>query len=113
VSERWLLSPAGGSKARAVVVLIAAPVLALGVALLVQPQRELGAVSLFLLAVVGAAVVGGIWAGVGSSLLGFLALIYFFTRPLHKFVVNDRRSGGLPRRRHRRRVGGRAGGGRA
>jgi len=66
------------------------PVAALGVGLIVQPERELGAVSLFLLAVVAAAVVGGIWAGVGSSLVGFLALNYFFTEPLHTFRVNDR-----------------------
>jgi two-component system sensor histidine kinase KdpD len=66
------------------------PVAALGVGLIVQPERELGAVSLFLLAVVAAAVVGGIWAGVGSSVVGFLALNYFFTEPLHTFRVNDR-----------------------
>jgi two-component system, OmpR family, sensor histidine kinase KdpD len=90
VSERWLLPPTGRSSARAVVVSIAAPALALGVALLVQPQRELGAVSLFLLAVVGASVVGGVWAGVGSSVLGFLALNFFFTEPLHTFHVSNR-----------------------
>ena len=61
-----------------------------GSALIVQPERELGAVSLFLLAVVAAAVVGGIWAGVGSSVLGFLALNYFFTEPLHTFRVGNR-----------------------
>jgi len=66
------------------------PAAALGVGLIVQPERELGAVSLFLLAVVAAAVVGGIWAGVGSSVVGFLALNYFFTEPLHTFRVNDR-----------------------
>jgi two-component system sensor histidine kinase KdpD len=66
------------------------PVAALGVGLIVQPERELGAVSLFLLAVVAAAVVGGMWAGVGSSVVGFLALNYFFTEPLHTFRVNDR-----------------------
>ena len=90
MSERWLLAPAGGSRLRAVAVSVLMPVAALGVGLIVQPERELGAVSLFLLAVVAAAVVGGIWAGVGSSLVGFLALNYFFTEPLHTFRVNDR-----------------------
>ena len=90
MSERWLLAPAGGSRLRAAAVSVLMPVAALGAGLIVQPERELGAVSLFLLAVVAAAVVGGIWAGVGSSVVGFLALNYFFTEPLHTFRVNDR-----------------------
>ncbi len=74
MDARWLLVSAGGSRVRTLLVSVASPAIALGLALLVQPQRELGAVSLFLLAVVGASVVGGIWAGVGSSVLGFVAL---------------------------------------
>lgn len=72
------------------VVGLAAPAIALGLALLVQPERELGAVSPFLLAVVGASVVGGIWAGVASSVLGFVALTYFFTEPIHTFRITAR-----------------------
>ena len=90
MSERWILAPAGGSRLRAAAVSVLTPAAALGVGLIVQPERELGAVSLFLLAVVAAAVVGGIWAGVGSSVVGFLALNYFFTEPLHTFRVADR-----------------------
>lgn len=90
MDARWLLVSAGGSKVRTLVVSVASPAIALGLALLVQPQRELGAVSLFLLAVVGASVVGGIWAGVGSSLLGFVALTYFFTEPVHTFRITSR-----------------------
>ena len=90
MSERWLLAPAGGSWRRAAAVSVLMPAAALGVGVIVQPERELGAVSLFLLAVVAAAVVGGIWAGVGSSVVGFLALNYFFTEPLHTFRVDDR-----------------------
>jgi two-component system sensor histidine kinase KdpD len=90
MSERWLLAPAGGSRLRAAAVSVLSPATALGIALIVQPERDLGAVSLFLLAVVGAAVVGGIWAGVGSSVLGFLALNWFFTDPLHTFRVANR-----------------------
>jgi two-component system sensor histidine kinase KdpD len=67
-----------------------APAVALAVALIMQPERELGAASLFVLAVVAAAVFGGIWAGIGSSLLGFLALNYFFTEPLHTLRVHNR-----------------------
>lgn len=90
MSERWLLAPAGGSRLRAAVVSFLSPAAALGIALLVQPERELGAVSLFLLAVVVAAVLGGIWAAVGSSVFGFLALNWFFTQPLHTLRVASR-----------------------
>jgi two-component system sensor histidine kinase KdpD len=75
---------------RAVVVGVSAPAVALGLGLLLQPERELGAVSPFLLAVVGASVVGGIWAGVISSVLGLVALTYFFTEPVHTFRVASR-----------------------
>ena len=85
-----MLAPGGGSRARAIAISVAAPAAALGLALLIQPQRELGALSLFLLAVVGASVAGGVWAGVGSSVLGFLALNFFFTEPLHTFHVRSR-----------------------
>ncbi len=85
-----MLVPGGGSRARAIAISVAAPAAALALALLTQPQRELGALSLFLLAVVGASVAGGVWAGVGSSVLGFLALNFFFTEPLHTFHVRNR-----------------------
>lgn len=42
---------------------------------------------LYVLAVVVAARVGGALAGVGSSLLAFLSLNFFFTPPFHTFVV--------------------------
>ena len=90
MNARSLLAPAGGSRLRAAVVSVLAPAAALVVGLIVQPERELGALSLFLLAVVAAAVIGGIWAGVGSSVLGFLALNWFFTEPLHTLRVDDR-----------------------
>lgn len=88
--ERWLLPPAGPSLGRTLLVSTLSPAIALGVALLAQPERQLGAVSVFLLAVVVASVVGGIWAGVGSSVLGFLAINYFFTEPLHTLRVHNR-----------------------
>ncbi len=46
------------------------------------------AASLFILAVVGAAVVGGLWSGLGASVLSFLGLNYFFTPPRHTFQVD-------------------------
>src|SRR6266545_3215092 len=90
MSDRWFLVPAGASRLRAVLVSFVAPAVALGLSLIVQPERELGAVSLFLLAVVGASVVGGVWAGVGSSVLGFVAVTYFFTEPVHTFRITSR-----------------------
>jgi two-component system, OmpR family, sensor histidine kinase KdpD len=90
MNTRRLLAPAGGSAARTVAVSVVAPAVALGIGLLVHPEREVGAVSLFLLAVVAAAVIGGIGAGIGSSVLGFLALNWFFTEPLHTFRVYNR-----------------------
>jgi two-component system sensor histidine kinase KdpD len=73
-----------------IVAAIVAPAIALGLGLLIQPERELGALSLFLMAVVAAAVVAGVVAGVAASVLGFLALNYFFTQPLHTFHVANR-----------------------
>jgi two-component system sensor histidine kinase KdpD len=75
---------------RTAAVSVLSPAIALGLGLLVQPERELGTVSLFLLAVVVAAVLGGVWAGVGSSVLGFLALNWFFSEPLHTLRVDNR-----------------------
>jgi two-component system sensor histidine kinase KdpD len=90
VSERWLLVPAHKSVVWTLVVGVTSPAAALGVGLLLQPERELGAVSPFLLAVVGASVIGGIWAGVLSCVLGFVALTFFFTEPVHTFRITSR-----------------------
>jgi two-component system sensor histidine kinase KdpD len=90
MSDRWGLAPGSGSRIRATLIAVLAPALALALVLLVQPQRELGAASVFVLAVVAASVFGGIWAGIGSSVLGFLALNYFFTEPLHTLRVHNR-----------------------
>ena len=71
-------------------VAVLAPAVATGLALLLQPERELGATSLYVLAVVVASALGGLAAGLVSSILGFLALNFFFTEPLHTFAVADR-----------------------
>jgi len=76
-----------GSRARAVVMGILSAVAATTLALVVHPEPALGAVSIHLLAVVAAAALGGTWAGLSSSVVGFLLLNYFFTAPRHTFRV--------------------------
>ena len=47
-----------------------------------------GPPSLYLLAVVVAAAVGGAWSGIGAAALAFLGLNYFFTEPFHTLRVD-------------------------
>jgi two-component system sensor histidine kinase KdpD len=77
------------SLAKAIALAVAMPALATGLALLVQPGRALGAISIYLLAVVVAAAVAGVWSGLGASVLSLLCLNYFFTQPLHTLRVTD------------------------
>ncbi|MGW4426658.1 sensor histidine kinase, partial [Streptosporangium sp. NPDC004631] len=44
---------------------------------------------LFLVMVVGVALVGGMWPAVTAGVLGFLLLNYFFTPPVDRFTVAD------------------------
>jgi len=83
----WKRFTASGSPARATLVAVAAPVIATLLSILLEPDSALGAVPLFLLGVVVAAALGGVWAGLGSSVLGFLLLNYYFTSPRHTFRV--------------------------
>ncbi len=81
------LRAAPASRTRAAVAAIACPTAATLVAL---PLRDFGTVtsaSLYLLAVVAAASLGGIWSGLGAALLSFLGLNYLFTPPLHTFRI--------------------------
>lgn len=71
---------------RAVAATVLAPAAATVLALPLEGSRE-SATSLYLLAVVGAAVVGGLWGGLGASALAFLGLNYFFTPPRNTFRV--------------------------
>ncbi len=64
------------ASAATVLLPVAAMVLARGF----QPSGEVAA-SLFILAVVGAAVLGGLWSGLAASVLSFFGLNYFFTAP--------------------------------
>lgn len=74
---------------RAIGVAVLAPAAATGLGLILQPGRTLGAVSIYLLAVVIAAAVGGLWSGLATSVLSLLCINYFFTDPLHTLRVTD------------------------
>lgn len=73
--------------ARAVLVAAGLPALATAAGRAFQSSGE-AAASLFILAVVGAAVVGGLWSGLAASILSFLGLNYFFTPPRGTFRVD-------------------------
>lgn len=77
------------SPAVAVAVAVLATAGATGLTLLLHRERSLGAVSLFLLAVVLSAALGGLWSGLATSLLAFLCLNYFFTEPRFTFRVES------------------------
>jgi len=80
--------PVRTSWLRSAVVAIAAP---LGATLLGLSFHggDASAASLYLLAIVAAAAVGGLWSGLASALLAFLGLNYFFTPPRHTFRVGE------------------------
>lgn len=72
---------------RAVLVAVVLPGIATAAGRAFQPSGE-AAASLFILAVVGAAVAGGLWSGLAASILSFLGLNYFFTSPRGTFRVD-------------------------
>jgi two-component system, OmpR family, sensor histidine kinase KdpD len=49
---------------------------------------DASAVSIYILAVVGATAVGGLWAGLAAAVFSFLGLNFFFTPPEHTFRVS-------------------------
>jgi two-component system sensor histidine kinase KdpD len=75
--------------ARGAAVAVLAPAAATGLGLVLQPGRALGAISIYLLGVVIAAAVGGLWSGLVASVLSLLCINYFFTEPLHTLRVTD------------------------
>jgi two-component system sensor histidine kinase KdpD len=71
---------------------LAAVGLPLLTALLANLRTELSLISeilLFLVAVVGVALVGGLYPALVSAVAGFLLLEYYFAPPLHSFAVAD------------------------
>ena len=80
--------PARTSRFRSAAVAIAAPLAATLLGLSFH-GGDASAASLYLLAIVAAAAVGGLWSGLASALLAFLGLNYFFTPPRHTFRVGE------------------------
>jgi len=72
---------------RAALVAVVLPAIAAVLGRAFQPSGE-AAASLFILAVVGAAILGGLWSGLAASILSFLGLNYFFTPPRGTFRVD-------------------------
>lgn len=80
-----LLRLRGASPLRAIAAAILAPVAA---TLLALPSHgDVAAGSLYMLAVVAAAILGGLWSGLAASALAFLGLNFFFTPPRNTFRV--------------------------
>jgi two-component system, OmpR family, sensor histidine kinase KdpD len=63
------------------------PAAATGLALAVPHDAAASAATIYLLGVVAATVVGGLWSGLIASVISFLALNFFFTAPKHTFTV--------------------------
>jgi len=83
-----LLPSAGrASPARAILVAFGAPAVATLLALSIGRGEGLSAASIYLLAVVVAAALGGLWSCLAGAALGFLGLNFFFTVPRHTFRV--------------------------
>jgi two-component system sensor histidine kinase KdpD len=80
---RWL----GAGRIRAVSVAMAGPVGATVLGLSFH-GGDASAASLYMLAVVAAAAIGGLWSGLAASVLSFLGLNFFFTPPHHTFRVS-------------------------
>jgi two-component system sensor histidine kinase KdpD len=75
------------SPLRAVLAAGAAPGAITALAALPAGVSTTTAALLYVLAVMGAAIAAGIWAGLGASVLSFLALNFFFTPPFHTLTV--------------------------
>ena len=66
------------------------PVLTVVLALLRDTFNLTSDVLVFLLAVVGVALVGGLWPALAAAVLSSLLLNYYFTPPLHRFTIAER-----------------------
>ncbi|MFL5735746.1 MAG: ATP-binding protein [Actinomycetota bacterium] len=78
--------PGGRLTAAAAAILLPVVATLVGVAFNLRPFAP---PSLYLLAVVVAAAVGGPWSGIAAAALSFVALNYYFTPPTHTFRVAD------------------------
>lgn len=85
---RAILHPVrSGGPVRAVASAVVLPLVATLVGRAFLPSGE-AAASMYILAVVGAAALGGLWSGLGAAVLSFLGLNYFFTPPRETFRVD-------------------------
>jgi two-component system sensor histidine kinase KdpD len=73
--------------ARAVFAAVAGPLAATAIAANAN-VGPFGAPTLYLLSVVAAAAVGGVWSGFGAAIVSFLGLNYYFTAPTHTLRVD-------------------------
>ncbi len=80
--------PVRSPRLRSVAAAIVAPLAATLVGLSFH-GGDASAASLYLLAIVAAAAIGGLWSGLASALLASLGLNYFFTPPRHTFRVGE------------------------
>ncbi len=82
------------SRRRLLTGFIAAVVVPLLLAAVLRPLRDqlslASDILLFLAAVVGVALVGGLWPALVAGIGGFLLLNFFFTPPVHTFTIAER-----------------------
>jgi two-component system sensor histidine kinase KdpD len=81
------LRRASGRRGWVTAAVIALPLLATAVGVMFD-LGPFGPPSLYLLAVVVAAAIGGLWSGLASAALSFLGLNFFFTPPFHTLRVS-------------------------
>ena len=86
--ERLILRPRRWRSAAGFAVALAGPVLVTAVASIPSPRGTAIPALLYLLAVVAAAVVGHLWPALLAAALSFVGLDFFFTEPVHTFVVS-------------------------
>lgn len=87
MSSRSFLAGRRSSYVLAWAVALAAPLLATAVALGLRSFGPVAAVSIFLLAVILAALFGRMWSGFVAAFLSFLSLNFFFTPPKYTLSV--------------------------
>ncbi len=86
---RDLFKPARApSLVRVIAAAVIFPALATVAGLPINPSSQGGAVSLYLLAVVTASVLGGVPAGLGAALLSSASFSFFFTAPRYTFRID-------------------------